>query len=343
MGLFDWLFGRPEPDAEAFSPELLALAREYALKVTDPRLRLASQSERRLTAALSDALRHVRALVAALPPAVPARPEGWMETPALRAMFASGDDISRVLGASATLRAVFEANPVADTACAILGTWLVEQTRFGMALENGIVRQDVAQKTLSFREPRIRLCAVDQAALTRTIARGVFDILGAHAMGLIAAQTDTRKALESERALLQTRLRALQAQGKDLGSVLAQTNGDEQPPSHDSIEAELADNARRLEAFRPGAEQLDRELDTVCEVFAHAGRLIVPEPLRVKLSLTNVLLPEESTEPAVDLALPALQILTDPPTRGVALPVTVWRADMPAAQPPDWSGAAHLL
>ena len=76
----------------------------------------------------------------------------WSSDPCLNAFFASADDIPAFLGRSKDLRAFFEdpANAGADEALALLGMRRDEKTVLAPPLQNGVMREEVAQTTVNF-------------------------------------------------------------------------------------------------------------------------------------------------------------------------------------------------
>ncbi|MDM0110866.1 hypothetical protein QTI66_01835 [Variovorax sp. J22R133] len=326
MGLIGRLFGvkgaREAPRDEEVG-QLVARVIELS-----PRLRLARGHEAQLRTGMAKALAHLRELVAEFPQAHVASATAWNADPSIKAFFASPDDIGMVLSRSSELSTFFEQAPGAQEASAVLGMGMNERKTLGVALEGDRTRSDVAQTTLSFCDHQIRICAASDDDLRKEIVRRLVDQLAIEGLSRIAANTDRREVLEQEHALLATRLRLLERQGRGMRSVIG-GDGEVDAGELARLRERLEENDNALKGLGTRSEALDRELEGMCEVFAQASQLIRVTARRLRLSPMNVVLPEQGASEGHLLDLQIARVPGDPPRERAFALVRVSRGDVP--------------
>ena len=330
MGFIGRLFGG-KGDGDAPSDDEVGRMVERVIAL-NPRLRLARGHEARMRASIAKAVGHLRDLVAEFPEPRPLSHASWASDPYIRAFFGAADDVGSALARSTELCDFLEREPGLHEAYAVLGMAMSERRTLGVAREGDVVRSDVPQTTLSFSEQQVRICGPADDGLRREIVHRMIDQLGIEALSRIAADTSRRDVLEQERALLATRLRLLERQGSGMRSVLG---GDGQVDAGEllRVRSQLEENDGELKNLGSRSEVLDRQLDTMCEVFADASQLIHVASRRVRLSRMNVVLPEqgagESTDEGHTLDLEIARVPGDPPRERAFALVRVARVDVP--------------
>lgn len=293
MGISRWLKRRRhEPPAGDRQAVADAVERMTAL---NPRLRLAARYQQRLAPKTAEALEYIQGLVANLPAFHDACTSGWSSDACIHACFATADDVSAALGQAAALRDFFDRNPLAQEVYAVLGMTLTERHTLGVAAEGGIVHNDVPLTTFSFSDHQFRMCAADEPALREEIASRLLDQLAMHGMARIATRLSKRDALKQEIALLRTRQRLLESQGKGLGAVVG---GGTEPDfaALAKLNEQIAQNDAELARLSEATGTIDRQLDILVSVIGDVRQLLRVDYRRVRLSRMNVLLPDDATD-----------------------------------------------
>jgi len=326
MGLLAKLFGQKDEDEAADDRRLEAMvARVLEL---NPRLRLAQHHEARLKSAIQAALSHLDELVASFPVAHPATAEAWSTDPYIRAYFVSPDDIGHAIGRSTTLREFFDRSPGQDSAYAVLGMKMTERRTLGVARDGDATRSDVPQTTLSFGDHRIRICGADEVSLREEIVRLMIEQLAIEGLARITADNTRRDDLELERALLATRLRLLERQGTGMRSMLGSDDG-AGPGDLARVRAQMKENDEELQRIGPRSEALNRQLDSMCEAFAEAEKLLHVTGEQRRINRMNIVSPEDAAEDCHTLDLRTARVPGDPPEERTIALLRVARGDVP--------------
>jgi hypothetical protein len=297
----------------------------------NPQLRLARRYQARLETAVDAAIGYMDAIVAAIPPPRAAEAGAWAADPYIHAFFAAPEDIAPALSRSEDLRAFFAQNPGMPEAYAVLGMAMAAKHVLGVALEGETMRRDVVQETISFSDHQVRMCARSEPELREEIVRRLVDQLGVEGLTRFAADQVRRGVLETERALLKTRLLLLERQGVGMRSML----GDELRVGADELgrlREQMSENEGELDALGIRSESLDRQLGHVCAVLSEPGAHIYVERRCVRLNRMNVVLEPGSTEASDEITFEVARIPTNPPrlrafalvrfARGDLLPAT---------------------
>ena len=330
MSIIGWLFGHSNDDARASNDDVRA-ALERIVRIA-PHVRLANRYEARLTTAVGATLRYVRELVDALPMPRDATPAAWADDPHLRAMFATADDIARVIGQSNELRRWFDEHYVADHACAVLSSRFVERRVLTAGEEDGVMRADVPRVAVSFDDKRIRICDETDAALRHDIVLRLVEQLALEGMSRIAAQDARREALHEEHALLSARMQMLGRRGAGV-SGLSGASSLSADASTDiaRLERDIADNEAALAALGSRAEAVEQQLGALMEVLADPAAHIRVTQRTLRVNQMNLVVDDASNERAADLTLNLAHLPMQPPeTRAVEF-VRIARADLPPA------------
>ena len=147
-GLGRWLGSAPAPGPATRQ------AIERAVDAVDPLLRTVSGYERKLATAASHALGYCEQLAGEVPGPLDINSRAFSADPLVHAMFAAPDDIGEMLGKSRELRE-FIADPGqcrSDEFFALLGMRQREKSVMGIALQGGVLQNDVPQRLLYFAD-----------------------------------------------------------------------------------------------------------------------------------------------------------------------------------------------
>ena len=342
MGILDWFKNRPAQfDPDRVSDETVRWAVEKAITLTNPRLKLLPDCDRRLKPAVETTIEFLRAQVQVLPELRTVSSAAWSSDPVWRAFFVAPSDIPAVLGRSDNLRTLFDKFPELDEACLVLGMAFHEQRVFGMALHGDMVQRDVAQTSVSFSDHRARLCGRDESRLRRVVGVEVFEYLVGRALSEIGEERVERQELQGNRSLIRARLRLLQQHGPGLGSMFGAAPAARSEQIR--LEAELLENERQLAAIGGSESALEAELACLKGVLENPQRYLHIEPRRLRLSPMNVVLDEHSTDPAADVDFAVAELSGSPPMRRAFVLARVARAELPSAQKINFDAAARYL
>ncbi|MDR5740929.1 hypothetical protein [Caballeronia sp. LZ016] len=306
-------------------------ALERVLRIA-PHVRLANRHEARLASGVGAALRYARELVDALPAPRDATPAAWADDPYLRAMFATADDIARVIGQSHELRGWFDTHYAAEHAYAVLSSRFAERRVLAVASEGGVLRSDVPRVAVSFDDKRIRICDETDAALRREIVLRVIEQLALEGMSRVAAHEAQREALQEARALLAARMQMLGRRGAGMSGLggASAAFGDAST-DFARLQRDIADNESALAALGSRAEAVEQQLGAIVDVFAEPSALIRITQRGLRVNQMNLIVEEGSDEHAADLTLVLAHLPMQPPeTRAVDI-VRIARRDMPPA------------
>jgi hypothetical protein len=289
MSLFGSLFARRRARTDSGDAQRIdaAIARIVAM---NPRLKNAHHYERKLAAALRTSLRYTDELVASLPPLREASAGAWANDPAIRAIFATPDDLAEAFSRSDTLRSWFDEHADAVEVCAVLGMEMIERHVLGVALEGDSVRHDVPQTTLCFADQRVRVCSDSDASLRVEIGRRLIDQLALEGLASLAA--DQRDLLRQSRELIEQRVALLERQGTGMrGVVAAPVEADDLA----RLEAQMEQNAQELARLRMPGKLGELELACLCKVLSKPSEHIYVQSRRMRIDMMNVVQPDRTT------------------------------------------------
>jgi hypothetical protein len=307
MGMLDWFKNRSSQfDPERLTEELRLRAISKAVALTNPRLKLLDNCQECLAPAVETSIHYLRAIVKALPPAVPVAAAGWAMQADLRAFFVSAADIPLVLGRSPNLRTLFNKFPQLETAHFILGMAFNEQRVLGMSLQGGLLQREVEQVAVSFSEHQVRICGHSDVEVRRLLGAQLFEYLLAQALSEIGEERSERRELEENHTLIRARLRLLQQQGPGLGSVFGVAPA--APGEQSALEVQLQENERQLDALGSPRAALEKELELLCAVLAAPERYLRIEQKRLCLNTMNVVIEEAAGELCSDVSFSLVQL-----------------------------------
>lgn len=290
MGFFDWLFGNK---SDAPANERLQAAVERVIEGTDPRLKAMSGARERLLPAVEHALAYAHGAVSHIPAGIELTPDNWGRTPLLRAFFTRPGDVGEALSASQDLRDFMKspaASGMAALHCVVAAT-RVERTVLGHAMEGEMLRQDVAQRTVSFSDMRIAGFTATEDVLRAGLEDFVLEQLVLAALRDVAENRQRSDQLEAYRQLLQTRLRLLEQGGSGVDSMLA--TAPREATDVTRLRNQLAANEAELNEIRPAGVGLDAYLDPVIEALQNAEAIIQPKLIEMRLNAMNIVVGPE--------------------------------------------------
>src|SRR5512143_688951 len=95
---------KAKKEAEQQQEATLLEAIERVVEAADPRIKLVSHYQRKLSQAVQHALQYIDGLVAQLPPPIEVNSKTWLTNPYVNAFFATPDELQMVFSRSPSLR-----------------------------------------------------------------------------------------------------------------------------------------------------------------------------------------------------------------------------------------------
>jgi hypothetical protein len=306
MAILDWLRARFQ-DSAGGKDAAVSGTLERIVQLANPRLAFARGYKGRLAPAVRNAMDYAAKLVAGVAPAREASTAAWQSDPCIRAMFATARDVPGIFSRSPEVRQWFTANPAAGEICAVLSMQLVERRVLGAALEERMLRGEVAQTTVNFTDYRARICAATEAELREDLERRIVDQLALAAIAAAANEVSRRALLVQERALLRTRLRLLEAKGAGVSGLGMRVNP--QLGELARVQMELVVNEQDLRALASGQQDLDHQIECLRVALMNPAEHFSVSVRRLRLDSMNVVQSEAAaTGAALELQIARVPI-----------------------------------
>lgn len=293
MGFFDRLFSSRESSADNGR---LKAAVDRVIEGTDPRLKAISGARERLLPAVEHALAYAHDIIARIPAGIELVPENWSASPLLKAFFTRPADIAETLSVSQDLREFLKTDQAlgVETLFAVVAATRVERTVLGSVMEGDILRQDVAQKAISFTDFRVTAFCRSEAEIRRTLEDFVLEQLVLAALRDIANSKQRSEQLGAYRQLLLTRLRLLEQSGAGGNDVLDSER--HESTDLDRLRSQLAANEVELNDLKPAGAHLESYLNPVVEALHSAESIIQPKVISLRLNAMNILVGPDASD-----------------------------------------------
>ena len=291
------------------SRDELAEAIEHVVEGIEPRLRLVPGYQRKLLPALKKALNHIDQTVERIHGPLVLDRKNYIHVPEVNALFASADELDSMFLNSGDI-SNFLCQPRAvqlDEAWALLCVCKKEKAILGMELDGDKVRRDVPQTTVNFYDHKLMAPAADVDTVRSGIKKCIFDALITHGLQHIVRLKSQRRELEDQYRILHARLRARQAAGNGLSSLLASADAASQPPLED-VADELQEMEAKLQQLPPSQAVLDVYLDEIRQIFDSPEAFIQVEEPCYRLNQMGVKVENNSLASAYTVCFSELQI-----------------------------------
>lgn len=327
MAFFEWLFGKR--DAAEGEDERVQATIDKVIETVDPRLKALSNARERLRPSVVGALEWAQGAIARLPPSFELSEANWAGSPLLRAFFVRPADVADALARSQDLREFLAGSEAqgSEMLYGILAATRVERTVLGSAMQNGMLRQDVAQRTVSFRDLRVAGFTRTEADIRRRVEDFMVEQAVLAALREISGNRERSDQLDAYRQLLQMRLRLFE-QGAEGCDPLRDTADRRQPADLDRLKSELAANEAELSALRSGNIGFDGVLETVSAALDRVREIVAPQRIALRLNAMNIVVGEEEAN-AADIELVEFSTLIPDRPRRVGFFVHFSRFSVP--------------
>jgi hypothetical protein len=301
--------------------DLLHRVVEFVVDNTDPRMRMVAHYQDKLAPAVIRSAQYLGGIIRAMPEPLEMSRGAWTNDPMINAFFATAADVPQVIARSADLRAFFDALRQKSTqeAFALLSMEKAERTVYGTALENGILKSDVAQVNISFSAHRIVAPAATQSELLVEIGlRGVRLLLDV-VLARIAALQQQATDLAERKAFLGTKLRQLKSTGFGIEPAADHTQ------EIADLEARIARDAKELLEIKGKPRSLEHYLEQISDVLLVPEQHLTMSEVRLRVNRLGIKVADHASEPADELVLTELRLGE---LCVIAVPVKCKRSDM---------------
>ncbi|MDR0528966.1 MAG: hypothetical protein LBG69_05075 [Zoogloeaceae bacterium] len=209
MGFLEWLLPGA---ATAESPDIAAGVAEFTQTV-DARLTALPGLDRALAPAVGSALAFCRETLAAIPGPLDACLGRWRQSPALEALFASGEEVRDVLSHQEAAQSFLTEHPAEPELFALFWARLEEKKGFVLRQDAQGVPYESAAVSLHFSRHRLLLPRCSARELAHDLFWGLFRQLAREVARALQETRDAQTARHEEIAWLRANLRARQPRG----------------------------------------------------------------------------------------------------------------------------------
>jgi hypothetical protein len=290
------------------SSDELEQAVEHVVEGIEPRLRLVPGYRRKLLSPLQKALSYIDQTVDRIPGPLALDRQAYVDRPELKAFFASPDELENFLRnsseVSAFLHQVHECPP--QEAYALLCTNKEEKNILGMALAGNDIQREVSQTAINFYDHQLLAPATDEQVVRSGIKQCIFDGLITYGLQHIAGLKSQRRELEDHRRILHARLRARQAAGNGLSSLLASVSSTDQ--QIEEIAGDLRLTEDKLHQLPASEHVLDDYLAEIQQILNKPEAFIEMNIVCLHLNRMGIKVDTDSTQAANTVCFAELNI-----------------------------------
>jgi hypothetical protein len=288
--------------ARAREEEIL-LAIEHVVDAINPKLRAVSRYRKKLRQPVERALAYSTEIVAAVPGPVDVNRALWSRDPMLRAFFSGVEDMRQVLSRNREIHDFFAGDDASGQqhCYALLNMQCSERTVMGVERSGDIIKRDVLQTSVSFKDRRVVKPGPSESQLRQELEKRAFEVLVAYVLECITRLITDRHSLREQQLLLDMQLRLAQAKKAGLSPLL-----EEKENEAEDIEA----LQQRQQHMRQASEQagarlmtLDDYIDRISEVLGNPERHFRVRHICMRLNQMNIKLDEKAAESGNELEL----------------------------------------
>jgi len=300
------LFGSAAPADDA-DQSLVDETIEALVETVEPRVRLRSGYRDKLAGNVRRTIVHLRALGEHLPhePLLLSR-AAWSDDPHIRAFFAAANDVPNCIGGCEDLREFFDSHAQCAEAHMLLGMQRKERQVLAPRLEGDVLRQDVAQTTVSFSGHRLLAPAADMAQTRLEIGRRIMQRLAELVLARVVNIDHQVQDLQQQKARLGTRLRMLRSAREGMRPLVNQGLTIEEQIR--DVERELQTTTEEYSDARSNLTTLDGYIDHINAVFGQPEAYVALARAPLRVTRMGVKVEAGSSETADDLDLAELSI-----------------------------------
>jgi hypothetical protein len=259
---------------------------ERVVQHSDPGIRSVIGYRQRLSQPVENARAYIERLVATVPGPADLSPGSWGKNPLARALFVDPAEASGLIQSSGELKDFFKSRPQAREAIAILTATRKERTIFGTALEGDILRRDVPQLSVEFRDLRIVAPAETESEARREMEARTLQMLASRSLKHMLERRALREKLEEQRRILAIKLKIQRSRADGLECTLAADCDEPEPPEPGA--GILADIDRQLMELTPDSVTAAANLEHLAGVLSDPAGVMEARAVTLNLNWMGV-------------------------------------------------------
>jgi len=299
-------------ESERAHDQLVKLATDRLVQGTDSRLVAVSGYEKKLRDAVERSIAFAMSSKKILEQPLEVRRGVYASDPSVRAFFGAVEQLQEVFSLSPAVRE-FLSDPEhrhRESFYAGLAMRREEKKVFVPQMVNGVLQQDVPRVVINFTGHRIAIPSAGIEALHEQFIERVYMTLVECALGRLTSIHTRKQELETERALLRTKLRALKARALGMGPLA----GGEHLPSRSipATEARLEAAEQALAETKASAGTLEDYLEQVKDVLAHPEDHVRLQRASSRVTQMGFAASSDSEEAASDVGYVEIEISGQP-------------------------------
>lgn len=274
---------------------------ERVIDGTDGRIRLITGYKKKLQGVMQTSLEYTDALIDQIPRAIEINSTTYVSNPYVNAFFPNIHDLQTVFSRSSEIREFLEdfRNHELGESCALLCMHMTEKTVMGMELSGDIMKKDVRQVAVNFSDHRIYSPTPNETETRQGLKQCLFDGLVTNALGRIMELKLSNHRLQTERQMLQAKLRRLHHskhhhQGRQGTDATSEREIEETQQQLRKTEDDLT----RIHSASPQVS-----LEQVIDVFSHPESFVRLNRRSLRLNKMGIKISSDSHQRANDLDL----------------------------------------
>jgi hypothetical protein len=277
---------------------------------------------RDLRSPVETALAYIDQTIALIPGPVALSPQNWDHDPLLQALFVEPDEIRVLLTVNSRLKSFFAKNP-SDRAFALLTAAQHERIIFGTAVEGEIVRRDVAQTAVEFRDHRILDPAAMEVETRDALKDRALNALVAQVLERLLQLRSLKDELREQQRILSIQLKIQQTRPHNLDGLMSEDrDSDSSAPGTHPV---LADIDRQIRDLSAESDSPDDYLRQLVDLLNAPQEILTVRPITLRLNWMGIKQGESSAAGHPEIQLAEVQLKER--LKRVAVFVTINRTD----------------
>lgn len=288
--------------AHAREAEILA-AIEQVVDDVNPKLRAIGSYRKRLRRPVERALAYCAEIAASVPGPVEVKKSAWSNDPLVRAFFTGIGHMREVLSANPEVHDYFRSHHASGQQHCYAMLSMLRSERTVTGVENGgdIIRRDVLQTSVSFKDHRVVRPGPSETQLRQDLEQRAFEVLVSYVLERITRLIAEKHSIKEQQLLLDMQLRHAQVKKASLSPLLEDRDREaekiaalQQRQQH--MNQESVDASARLTT-------LDDYFDRISDVLGNPEQYFRSSQIRMRLSQMNIKVNEKSGKPGHELQL----------------------------------------
>ena len=221
----------------------------------------------------------------------------------VRAFFTGVEDMRHVLSRNNEVHEYFDSSDASGQphCYALLNMQRSERTVLGVENRGDIIRRDVKQTSVSFRDRRVVKPGPSESQLRRDLEKRAFEVLVAYVLERITRLIVDKHSRNEKQLLLDMQIRLAQVKKTSLTPLLEDREAGVEDIN--ALEQQQLHMAQESEQASTRLTTLDDYIDRITEVLGNPERYFRVDHVRMRLSQMNIRLDEKSAVPGHDLEL----------------------------------------